>query len=81
MAHRVKYLALSLLWCGFDLWPENFHMPQAWPKKKKRKENAFQFSYFLSSFDNILKVFTSKKMPILTLRRKNSTYKALSVGQ
>ena len=28
--------ALLLLWHGFDLWPRNFHMPQAWPKKKKK---------------------------------------------
>ena len=20
-----------LLWCGFDPWPGNFHMPQEWP--------------------------------------------------
>ena len=23
----------SLLWCAFDPWLRNFHMPQAWPKK------------------------------------------------
>ena len=27
----------SLLWRGFDPWPGNFHMPQAWPKKKRIK--------------------------------------------
>ena len=26
-----------LLWCRFDPWPRNFHMPQAWPKNKKIK--------------------------------------------
>ena len=25
-----------LLWHGFDPWPWNFHMRQAWPKKEKR---------------------------------------------
>ena len=25
----------ALLWCRFDPWLENFHMPQAWPKIKK----------------------------------------------
>ena len=25
--HRVKDLALSLLWQGFDPWPRNVHMP------------------------------------------------------
>ena len=23
---------------GFDPWPENFHMPWAWPKKEKKKK-------------------------------------------
>ena len=42
MAKQVKDLALSLkwlgslLWHGFDPWPENFHMLRAWPKKKKK---------------------------------------------
>ena len=27
----------SLLLLGFDPWPGNFHMPQAQPKKKKKK--------------------------------------------
>ena len=26
----------SLLWCGFDPWPGNFHLPWVQPKKKKR---------------------------------------------
>ena len=34
----VKDLALSLLWLRFDPKPGNFHMPQARPKKKKKKE-------------------------------------------
>ena len=39
VAQQVKDLALalqqlrSLLWCGFDPWPGNFHMPRARPKK------------------------------------------------
>ena len=29
------------LWLGFDPWSENFHMPQVWlGKRKKRKENT-----------------------------------------
>ena len=41
MAQWVKDLALSLLWLQsllwhrFDPWPGNFHMPLAWPGKKK----------------------------------------------
>ena len=31
MAQQVKDSALSLLWFGFDPWPENFHMPQSCP--------------------------------------------------
>ena len=38
VAQWVKELALSLLWCGFDLWPRNFCMPQAWPKEKRKKK-------------------------------------------
>ena len=40
VAQKVKDLALSLLWlwlllwCGFDPWPGNFHMPQVWPKNQ-----------------------------------------------
>ena len=41
---RVKGPVLSLLWCGLDPWPGNFHMSWVWPKKKKKneqkKENA-----------------------------------------
>ena len=38
----VKDLMLSLLWlrslpwCGFDPWPENFHMPLVWSKKEEK---------------------------------------------
>ena len=39
----VKNLALSLLWCGSDLWPENFCMQQAWPKKERKKEGEGHF--------------------------------------
>ena len=41
---RVKGSVLSLLWCGLDPWPGNFHMSWVWQKKKKKneqkKENA-----------------------------------------
>ena len=33
----VKDPALSLLWLGLNPWPGNFHLLQAWPKKKKVK--------------------------------------------
>ena len=36
----VKDSALSLLRHGFYPWPGNFHMPQAWPKKKKKKKET-----------------------------------------
>ena len=29
---------MSPLWLRFDPWPENFCMPQVWPKKKKKEE-------------------------------------------
>ena len=35
VVQRIKGLVLSLLWCGFDLWPRNFCMPWVWPKKKE----------------------------------------------
>ena len=36
MAHWVKDLAMSLLLHECDSRPGNFHMPQVWPKKKKK---------------------------------------------
>ena len=27
----------TMLWCQFDPWPGNFHMPWAWARKKKKK--------------------------------------------
>ena len=33
----VKDLALSLLWLRFTPQPRNFHMPQAWTEKFKKK--------------------------------------------
>ena len=36
----VKDLALSLLWCDLNPWLGNFCMPQAWPRKRKEKENT-----------------------------------------
>ena len=44
MAQWVKELVLSLQWLrllleyGLNPWPENFHMLQLWPKKKKKKD-------------------------------------------
>ena len=33
VVQRVKDLALSLQWPGYNLWPRNFHLLQVWPKK------------------------------------------------
>ena len=46
MTQQVKDPALSLLWLrlhlwlGFDPWPGNGHVPQAWQKKKKKKKKV-----------------------------------------
>ena len=46
MAQQVKDSVLSLqqlgllLWCGFDPWPGNSHVPQAQPKRKKKKKTG-----------------------------------------
>ena len=51
MAQKVKDLVLSLQWlgsllcCGFSPWPRNFHMPQAWPKKKKKSSKKITYKY------------------------------------
>ena len=48
LPQQVKDLALSLqhlgslLWCGFDPWPRNFHMPRVQPKKKRRTEKKIK---------------------------------------
>ena len=36
----VKDMALSLLWCGLDPWPRNFHMLQAWGKNEKNDSSG-----------------------------------------
>ena len=44
VAQWVKDPALLQLWCRLqlqlqlDTWPKDFHMPQVWQKKKKKKE-------------------------------------------
>ena len=35
---QVKRPELSLLWYGFDPWPWNFDLLQAWPKQKTTAE-------------------------------------------
>ena len=46
VAQWIKDLVLSLqppgslLWCGFDSWPGNFHMLRAQPKRKKKKKKV-----------------------------------------
>ena len=35
MAQRIKDLAWSLMWHGFDPWPRNFYILQVEQKKKK----------------------------------------------
>ena len=42
MVQWVRDLALSLLWCRFDLWSGNFQKPQAWPKKKKKDKKRIE---------------------------------------
>ena len=39
VAQQVEGLVVTLLWHGFDPWHRNFHVLQAWPKKKKREKN------------------------------------------
>ena len=63
MAQWVKYLVLSLqwlrslLWHGCDLWSRNFHMPQVWPKKKKKSLVAsVPLFYKLNSFPVCLNI-------------------------
>ena len=38
MAHLVKDLALSLLWCRLNPWPGNFHVLWVQPRKKNEKK-------------------------------------------
>ena len=44
VAQQVKKPALPQLWCWLQLWCRfdpclrNFHMPQGWPKREKKKE-------------------------------------------
>jgi len=58
VAQWLKELALSLqqlgslLWCGFDIWLRNFHMPWAWPKKIiKKKKDRVTFVYLKDLID------------------------------
>ena len=37
----------SLLWCGFHLWPGNFHILQAQPKKKKEEISGVPLTHSL----------------------------------
>ena len=46
VAQSVKYLVLSQLWHRFILWPQNFSMPCAQPKKQNKQKNP---SYYLLS--------------------------------
>ena len=54
MAQRVKDLVLSLqwlrslLWHRFQPWPRNFHMPWAWPKRKKKSSVKRREEMFVS---------------------------------
>ena len=31
----------SLLWCGFNSWPRNFHVPRVQPNKEKKKIQCY----------------------------------------
>ena len=52
MVQWVNDLVLSLqwlgllLWCRFDPWSGNFHISQAWPKKKIKKNYLKTWQYF-----------------------------------
>ena len=35
----------SLLWFRFDPWPENFGMPRAWAKKKKKELSKTRLTF------------------------------------
>ena len=54
VAQWVKDSALPQLWDRLQLWyefnpcPRHFHMPQAWPKKKRKKENKKDLSWNIS---------------------------------
>ena len=50
-----------LLWCKFDPWPGNFHMPQVWPKRKKSEVGEIS--------DSPRKIFQKEEK---MLGRKNS---------
>ena len=66
MAQWVGDPVSSLLWCGFDTWPRNFHM--SWVQPKKRK--FYSVSHVLKSYNPminlhcenyILKLFPGKE--------------------
>ena len=44
----VQLVKDPVLWCRFDPWPGNFHMPQAWPKKQKERKKKSEFPLWLS---------------------------------
>ena len=49
LEQRVKDPLLLQLWCwsqlwlGFNPWPENFHKPWVWPKKKKKSLQLLEY--------------------------------------
>ena len=59
----VKYLALSLLWFGFDLWLRNFHMLWVWPKKKDPNIRCLQVTHFKFSDIGRLSKIVEKYIP------------------
>ena len=47
----VSAVAWLLLWNMFDPWPGNFHMPQTWPRKKKRKVQKKKLWFHITLLD------------------------------
>ena len=79
----VRELALSLLWCEFDPWPEKFCMPQVDQKKKKR-ENSKGENIILVYWNPVMKPLFDNHVQNLKKeekrkRRKKPKYKILTL--
>ena len=76
VAQQVKDPALSLkqlrslLWCRFDPWPGNLHMPQAQPKRKKNGNS--QNMWILNTTFFFLFLSPPRKSPIQELNPSQS---------
>lgn len=45
MTQWIKDLELSLLWCRFNSWSRNLHMPRVGPKKNKKVMNEPEYPF------------------------------------